>query len=727
MVFKITMNNVASYLRPAVLESDKKVTLVYGLNGSGKSTLSNYLYDPSDKKFRFCSNEGFADAHVYVYNSKFVRDNFYEIDKLSGIFTLSKANKEIEQKIEEKNRVLNDLDTKLKALDESITKKDLELTEKKRTAEDQTWEIKTKYSGGDRVLEYCLKGVSKSKEALFDHLAALAPPVNPPKKPTAALRKEVEVLQGDQARSYQQLPKMQIVGMDAEMAPILGQAIIGNQDSPVADLIKKLGNADWVSEGISFIDVLQSDGSQTCPFCQAQTLSSAVAATIRDYFDETFETSITALKGMLTRYRNFVESQPAFEFYLDNPFYMERKPEVDALHGQLAAIWKANLEAIERKIRAPSLPVTLSLSKDAINALNGVIDEINKSVEVHNTKVTNKDSALAEIKDEFWSNCRWEYSSAVETYRSHAEARKTERIEEQSTKDRLQADKAVMISSLAELQRKTVNVEEAIETINGRLADLGIDSFKIIKFEENRYRVSRNGVAGEDFLTLSEGEKTIISFLYFIEMCKGKATPAQVINKKIVVIDDPISSLSHIYIFNVGELIKSEFCNSDRFEQVLILTHSLYFFYELTENREDRRHERQKLVRITKNTSGSKIVDMKYEEIQNDYQAYWDVIMDDKQHPALIANCMRNVIEYFFSFVRKMPLANVYHQPKLKDPTHQAFYRFMNRESHSVGQNIFDHKEFDYARFKESFKLVFDENGFPEHYKAMAKGKAEHH
>ncbi|MBA5688697.1 AAA family ATPase [Rugamonas apoptosis] len=723
MAFKVTMNGVASYSTPAILQSDKKVTLVYGLNGTGKSTLSNYLYDPADNKFHACSNEGFSDAHVYVYNNKFVRDNFYEIDKLSGIFTLSKVNKEIEQEIETKTKALSELDTEQKTLDAAISKKDAELLEKRSTAEEETWKIKTKYSGGDRVLEYCLKGLMKAKGGLFDHVAALPAPSEPPTKTIEVLRKEVEALQGDQAKSYPKLPKLMVVGVDAESDTILGQPIIGNQDSPVANLIKKLGSADWVSEGIPFIDTLQSEGDETCPFCQAKTISSAVAATIKNYFDATFESSMTSLKGLLARYRTFVESQAIFDNHQENPFYIERKLEIDALHGQLKAIWKANVEAIERKIKAPSLPVTLTLSKDVIAALNLVIDAVNKSIEVHNAKIESKDTALADIKDEFWKICRWEYNSAIETYNNHAEARKKERTEEQTKKTKFQSDKTKMRTDLAELQRKTVNIDEAVDTINSRLVDLGIDSFKIIKSGENRYKVSRNGVVGEDFLSLSEGEKTVISFLYFVELCKGKKSPTQIGDKKIVVIDDPISSLSHIYIFNIGELIKAEFSNSDKFEHVIILTHSLYFFYELTEIKEERRHERQKLMRITKNSLGSKIVDMKYEEVQNDYQAYWNVIMDEGQHPALIANCMRNVIEYFFSFVRKMPLANVYQQPKLKEAKHQAFYRFMNRESHSVGQNLFDHKEFDYAKFKEAFKIVFDETGFPEHYKAMSKGK----
>ena len=213
----------------------------------------------------------------------------------------------------------------------------------------------------------------------------------------------------------------------------------------------------------------------------------------------------------------------------------------------------------------------------------------------------------------------------------------------------------------------------------------------------------------------------IISFLYFVEMCRGKKSADDVGEKKIIVIDDPISSLSHIFIFNIGQLIKKEFLNSDAYEQVFILTHSLYFFYELTDTNHDRRKKNQKLFRMTKNSDGSHILDMKYEEIQNDYQSYWQVIKDEKQPPALIANCMRNIIEYFFNFIEKKDLNNVFQKPELQDNKFQAFCRYVNRESHSLGQNIFDYKEFDYNIFKEALGLVFQQSGYTEHYEEMMK------
>ena len=112
---------------------------------------------------------------------------------------------------------------------------------------------------------------------------------------------------------------------------------------------------------------------------------------------------------------------------------------------------------------------------------------------------------------------------------------------------------------------------------------------------------------------------------------------------------------------------------------------------------------------------------MKYEEIQNDYQAYWTIIKDENQPAALIANCMRNIIEYFFNFVEKKDLNNFFLQEPMKNNRFQSFYRYINRESHSLGQNIYDFKEFNYTDFKDAFAELFKTAGYEAHYKKMIK------
>ena len=75
------------------------------------------------------------------------------------------------------------------------------------------------------------------------------------------------------------------------------------------------------------------------------------------------------------------------------------------------------------------------------------------------------------------------------------------------------------------------------------------------------------------------------------------------------------------------------------------------------------------------------------------------------------------------NFVEKRDLNNVFIQDKFKQPKYQAFQRYINRESHSLGQNINDFKDFDYNIFMDGLKMVFLEMGYSEHYKKMMKLK----
>jgi wobble nucleotide-excising tRNase len=316
---------------------------------------------------------------------------------------------------------------------------------------------------------------------------------------------------------------------------------------------------------------------------------------------------------------------------------------------------------------------------------------------------------------------RWQYDQTMTRYEADLQGKnmKLKDLEEEISIAELNLADASRQIALA--QKETVNTDEAVDAINAGLVDLGIDGFKIAKHSESLYRVVRASDSADVFHTLSEGEKMMISFLYFCELCKGKARAEDTHAQRVVVIDDPISSLSHIFVFNVGQLIRSVFFRGERFCQVFVLTHSLYFFYELTDPNHERRKENQKLFRITKSVSGSNVQEMKYEEIQNDYQTYWSVVNDPAQPPALIANCMRNIVEYFFNFVRKRDLNNVFLLPELQAAKFQAFCRYINRESHSLGQNIIDMKEFNYDTFKEGLRLVFEKTGYPDHFKAMSK------
>lgn len=721
MITKITLNKVASYKLPTVLDTDKRINLIYGLNGTGKSTLSNFLYDENDSKFASCSIVKDPNLNILVYNQKFIKDNFYESDKIKGIFTLSKENKEAEQKIESAEQAVKTQEDLKKSKSEAIGNLNKNLSQKKQIAEEKIWEIKTKYSGGDRVLEFCLEGNKGSKEKLFEHLNSLPKPAQQPVKTIENLKKEAEALRGENASKHPLLPTITFSAHHVETDPLLQKEIIGNENSAVAALITKLGNSDWVKQGLGYLPEEVEDSGVECPFCQEKTITAAVVANIKEYFDVTYETELSNLKKLLTTYDVAIGAIQAKEQFTSHALLADHKSDFENKYDQTIKVMGDNRRKIADKISTPSHKTTLVDSAVLITVINDFITGMNTLITEHNTKIDNKAASLKKIVSDFWEIMRWDYNQTLASYQADKSTtgKQVTGINQEITgiDDTITAQKAIIL----EQQKHTVNIDDAIANINSKLIELGLDNFKIVKHSDVLYQIERDEKTDDTFLTLSEGEKMIISFLYFWELCKGKKSATDVKTKKVVIIDDPISSLSHVYVFNIGQLIKHEFFNSKLFSQVFVLTHSLYFFYELARKPSDKLKEEQKLFRLTKNSVSTHISEMKYNEIQNDYHSYWHVIKDDKQPPALIANCMRNIIEYFFGFIEKNDLNNVFQKPELKDNKYQAFGRYINRESHSEGINVFDLKEFDYENFKSAFHMVFKLNDYEDHYNKMMK------
>ncbi len=722
MITKINLNNVASYKSLTTLETEKKVNLIYGLNGTGKSTLSNYLHKHTEEKYKSCSIEGLDDSHeIIVYNQTFIQETFFEAENLKGIFTLSKKNKDAETKIVNAKKEIAKLETEKTTISKALETERISINKKQETAKNAIWQIKTDYSGGDRVLEFCLDGYKGSKDSLFNHIISLTKPTKKPTKSIDDLKSDLQSISGDNAQKYLDLSQITFALQYVETETLFNKQIVGNENSTVSQLIKELNNSDWVKAGLQYLPKEEIHGNKICPFCQEKTISSSLIESIKNYFDASYEADINSLRSFLEKYRQAIQSIPSQSTFEANPKFETHKKDFEIKYGVFTKVVEDNKKLIEDKIKTPSVPITLKSSTKALEEVNEVIQKINGLVAEHNKNIDQKEAVKINIKKTFWEIMRWDYDQTISSINAD-EITSNRRREELDVLLKENSVKSTAQNTIiSEQQTKTVNIEEAITNINNGLIDLGITDFKIQKYSDNFYKIVRGENQEKIFHSLSEGEKMIISFLYFIELCRGKKEAKETSKKKVIVIDDPISSLSHIYIFNIGRLIHNEFLRNDKYEQIFLLTHSLYFFYEMTDTNNERRKEQQKLFRLRKNTTGSEILEMSYEEIQNDYHSYWSIIKDNKQPEALIANCMRNIIEYFFNFVEKKDLNSVFQKTEMQNVRFQSFNRYINRESHSLGQNIFDIKEFNYQDFKDAFTVLFKVTGYEEHYNKMKK------
>ena len=720
MISKIVLKGVASYRKEAVLDTDKRVNLLYGLNGTGKSTFSEFLYDMTESRFSQCKIEGLEENDtVLVYNQKFVQDTFYEPKGIHGIFTLSKGNAKAQKVIDDASAEVKKLIEQKKKIEEKKIKEEKKHLSEIEEYKKQVWKIKTEYTSGDRVLEFCLDGLKGNKDTLFGHIVSLGESESKIDFSVDDLKQEAKQLQGE-TQSKSLLSKVIVDIADIEQSQLLPKVIVGNKNSSVATLIEKLGNSDWINMGIAYVHI---DGEKgVCPFCQQETITRSFLDKVTAYFDETYIQDKSQIELMISKYSAEINRITDFLNVIKEDVFLEKKKtDIENLVTNLLSVSEQNLNMLREKVKTPSIQVSLQPITEIVDSINDIIDAVNSEITLYNQKIADIKGSKRKIRDKFWRLMRKEYNSVIELYTASEKAYMQIRNDSQKDLQAKISEINANIELIKEARKETVNIDEAVENIKNGLIDIGITDFTIDKYseEEALYRLKRENSNEDVFKTLSEGEKMVISFLYFIELCKGEATAEKASNKKIVVIDDPISSLSHIYVFNIGRLIHNEFLRTEKYNQIFILTHSLYFFYELTNINHRERKETQKLFRICKNTESSYFEDMKYEDIQNDYQAYWHIVKDEKQAPALIANCMRNIMEYFFNFVEKQDFAQIFQRPELQETSYMAFNRYMNRESHSKGQNIFDIKEFDYNSFRSAFKKVFEIEGYIDHYNKM--------
>ncbi len=722
MLTEIKLNGFASFKHETCLQTDKPLNFVYGLNGTGKSSISRYLADPANAKYGRCSLSPVLDQaseQILVYNQDFINENFVEKDHQQGIFTLSKGNKKAYDAVKNANVALAKLKEQAAAVEEAQNKANSTFASAEAAARDKVWELKSKYYGGDRVLDYCLEGVKSSKANLFAKVKDTIFKQDEDLRSIDALKQELLQLTAMEGKSYPlvtSLPSVAITEKDIQLAK---RVIVGNQESTISSVIDEFANATWVRAGMIYLN----GGDSRCPFCHHETITVEYIKELKSYFDESYERDIQSLRQLEQIVSETLARISPVTDFDENPIILPLREKYLLAYSAFKTALADTLSRVHLKIERPNIEQEIDNCEKERQAVNDIIQEANMKITAFNARVARLPAVRESIKEEFWKLQRREYDATFAAYEAAVKAYNKEAVANKTKEEEIEKQRKQELAIIASNQKDVVNVEEAIAHINSNLECIGITDFKIVKSEgENSYRISRSDEEiGNVFHTLSDGEKMLISLLYFIETCTGRRTADEPEKKKIIVIDDPISSLSHVHVFNVSCLLRDIFIDKHPFEQVFILTHSLYFFYEIVYRNEEKRKESQKLFRIAKNEEGSFVEEMHYSEIRNDYESYWSIVNDPKAPKALMANCMRNILDYFFGFVARLEFNNIFNIKELNVVRFNAFNHYMNRESHNGPENINDYKEFNYDDFQDAFQLIFEKTGFGDHYKKMRK------
>lgn len=229
-----------------------------------------------------------------------------------------------------------------------------------------------------------------------------------------------------------------------------------------------------------------------------------------------------------------------------------------------------------------------------------------------------------------------------------------------------------IVDKKAEIQNeidKTKSEHILAKNINKKLemyVNFELEHVEVKEDSRNGYYRIKNKEASEteyrDITTLSDGEKNIIGFLYFIEKL-GEVQKK--LSDKIIVFDDPMDSnddlMQYIIITEIQDLMKP--IDKKRVSDILvIMTHNSHFYINVKYNRlykdgldrNDAKKIGDNFIRLQKEggVTRMKILESEGQDFSTNYELLWKELrfLFDNDKPNLMLNSIRRIIETYTKF-----------------------------------------------------------------------------
>lgn len=705
----------------------KKLNFIFGSNGSGKTTISRVIEGSGTYPECKITWAGGAELETRVYNRDFVERHFDAESSIKGIYTFG-DNVEVAEKIKALKREADEINKTLSGLRKTLLGEDGTAGKKKerdvlgaQLIED-VWGAKKKFDD----LDAAFTGLNNSKKNFCDKYLTEASANTATIRDIADLREDAATIFSATLTKAAMLATQDRSKMlTLESAPILKKKIIGKTDVDIAALIVKLGNSDWVQQGREYFEQLDDQ----CPFCQQKT-DAAFRKSLEDYFDQSYIADLAAVEKLLADYtqtaRELLGAYGAGEI-INSP-YLER----EAYEKDVAALRRGlegNVQHIEAKRKEPSAPVTLIDTTPLFVAVDAHLGAANKKVTANNDIFDNLAVRKKELVSQIWRRLLEDtkaiytkfvsQSGALDAAIAALEAKVEKSKEEQDSKQ----------AEIEENEKKITSIKPTIDAINRLLKSFGFTNFHLTESAESGFYQVKRPDGADAKRTLSEGEKSFITFLYFYYLVGGSFTSSGGTSDKVVVFDDPVSSLDADVLFIVCNLIKKVVgqmrTDTSPVKQVFILTHNVYFHKEVTFDKTRDAHgtalKDESFWVVRKTSLRSELLAFKENPIKSSYELLWREVRRKPPSDTAIQNVMRRILEHYFKFYGGIKPEKIVEKFDGKDKMIcSALLSWVNDGSHFATDDLYlacDSGQID--RYLLVFQRIFEESEHGAHFKMM--------
>jgi len=692
--------------------------LIYGFNGCGKTTLSrlfNSLAEgeyhpdlPDEGVFSFITSEGDKIERannsdklkdkLLVFNVDFVQKNFRWADnEMESIIYLGQEMTDSGKKLKQARAAVVAHDLMIDETNKQFYKADKELSALYR---DIGKDIKKKanlnaYNAGNvkgDILK--LKIIDHQKIDVEDYQASLA---------TVRL---------DNAKLI-----VNKLDFPLDVKEVCGSVEELCMEQPALHVVENLigheSLLNWISEGLEYH---KDNDLKDCKFCSLEIPSDRIN-NLEKSLDDKFETLMKSISEKTENLKLYILSLNSLRASapINTALYSEFGEELDATKPKLyssieilSSLLNTLIKSLEKKsenlVKAFSVLEIILKLQDEYDSLLNIITSLNLIIDESNNKTNNfakeKTSAINLIKTFLLIQDRDKIKSKKNVVIA-LEAKQEKNI-------KIETSLALNVTSLI---NAISDHGKAAELINDLLQNYLGHSELSISLVKNGYKIERycKPLSGP----ISEGEKTAVSLCYFISKLREQG---QSVKDRIIVVDDPISSLDTKAQNYACNLIQRNIINAG---QIFILTHNLHFMNECKKwlrvkaESKDRKgnekaptakfffleamHDEKKSKRVTRLYSMPKLLaeyDTEYHFLFSQvYGTSCETSNEELHTYYILPNVIRKVLETFFAFKfpRAQNFASCFDQKAIKecgvdDTKLLSLKRLAELESH--GQSV---------------------------------------
>lgn len=668
------------------------INFFYGRNGSGKSTLTRAIkrgskvelipqtdgsfkegYLASDNPLDYANGGNPLGYTTLIYDTDFVKRNFVDNPTMPGVFTITEQKANIRKTIEKKEDEKKDIEKNVKV---ENGKGNVVIQQKKKYEDDFKKKIYSDYVSPTKNRYPLCDTKMKTADSAIKETQAMSRDLRDPHPYTdEEIKTFYDTAFSEQKDRYEPLfePKKPYKYKEYESSDLWETSIESHSQTELAVFYQQLGNIRWVKEGHD--NYAHATGGY-CPYCH-QELKPDFEEEFAKCFDQTYKTLTQKLNEVSEAYKSAIQS--IFQPMANNLTSKFPNVKTSQLREKLEVLKAAVLEnttEIDKKLKDPSIKIQLKPIDSEIEEVVKVIQSLNEAIKKNNDIVEGGDKK----KKECASMVRQQLACTIRA----ALVEHDKKLAQYDADAKVFYDKAIEIGKEAiklqeeidELRKDTADVEAVAGKINDYLAQSGFTGFKLVPANDaGDYRVAREGHEGEEVHDLSEGERNFLGFLYFYFTVDGSLSLENASRPKIVVIDDPVSSMDSSALFLVSSMVRKllQACHhynepSEKADepmniaQIFVLTHNVFFHKNITLAQDtDDRYKRVVFNLIHKDGNNNSTVipcirerkaaagtfKENYNPVQNSYTTLWIEYLEVTSEESVL-NVIRRILEYYF-------------------------------------------------------------------------------